>query len=377
MSEMKPTRAAQSVAVLGAALLLGGCAGSGALRADAEAGDYLLTVTRPGHLQVIDAASHKLLRRCDVPGRFGSGALAPSPDGRRAYVLSNAWEDVVGFDLATCEVVFSAKQSAGPVHVKSFQSIAVSPDGKELYTVKNAVEHKADRMQVLEPQLAVYNIADGLGAKPVRSFPVPRRITKIAATGTGEVILGGADLQAIDVHSGAIRTVSALASWERGPGWAPPDAFAMHSQGEHVGEYVMPYVTAQFKDDKQDPATADWWWGMSRVDLATGKAEQSEIFPFEFIVFTIVSDPRDRNIFYGAFNTVSKHDVAKKETLAKVDLDRTYYAINISRDGRKLYIGGGSNQISVHDSETLAQVDTITLSGDMATSDLRIAHRGR
>lgn len=335
--------------------------------------EYLLTVTRPGQLHVMDMTSHAILRSCDIPGKFGSGAMAVSPDGRVAYVLSNMWEDVYGFDISNCRIVFSAAQSSDNVKVKSFQSIAVSVDGTELYTVQNPVRHLSDRMEVLEPRLAVFNIADGLDAKPVRTFPVKRRITKIAATGTGEVILGGADIEAIDAKTGVTRVVTALASWDRGPLWLPPDAFAMHSQGEHVNEYIMPYVTARFRSEDQDFETAEWWWGMSRVDLDTGEAEQMETIPFEFIIFTFVTDPHDSNILYGAFNTVSKHDIAKKETLLVEQLPHSYYSVNISGDGKKLFIGGAGNDISIHDTATLSKIGGIQLPGDMSTADLRVA----
>ncbi len=373
MSSIKPHRTAALAGLLGAAVLAAGCATKTMAPTAGVTDEYLLTVTRPGQLQVMDMQAHAILRSCDIPGKFGSGSIAPSPDGRTAFVLSNMWEDVYGIDIETCEVVFSAIQSGGDIRVKTFQSVAVSVDGRELYTVQNPVRHLPDRLEVLQPQLAVYNIADGLNAQPARTFPVNRRITKIAATATGEVILGGADVEAIDPRTGATRVVTALANWDRGPLWLPPDAFAMHSQGEHVNEYIMPYVTARFESEEWDFDAAEWWWGFSRVDLATGRAEQMEIFPLEFIIFTMVSDPNDRNILYGAFNTVSRHDVAKKETLAVEPLDHTYYAINISGDGSKLFIGGAGNDISIHDSASLAKIGSIQLPGDMSTADLRVA----
>lgn len=365
-----------TVGLLGAAALLAGCA-TPAHKAAATDAEYLLTVSRPGLLHVIDMKTDRIARSCEVPGKFGSGALVPSPDGRHAFVLGNLWEDVYGFELETCKVVFSARQSVADVTVKTVQSLAVSADGSELYTVQNPVRRGADRFEVMQPRLAVYRIADGLDAQPVRSFPVKRRITKIAATAGGEVILGGADVEAIDVRSGALRTVSALASWDRGSRWLTPDAFAMHSQGEHLNEYVMPYVTAKFADDKQDMASAEWWWGMSRVDLDTGKAETREIFPFEFVIFSLLADPRDRNILYGAFNTLSKHDIASKQTLKVVELDHTYYSVQISRDASRLYVGGAGSTISIHDSGTLEKIGSIQLPGDMSTADVRVAYKRR
>ncbi|MBP0048306.1 quinohemoprotein amine dehydrogenase subunit beta [Marinobacterium sp. AK62] len=368
---MKLTNMFKSAGLIGS-LALG--AGLSAVASTAMADqEYLLTVTRPNQLHVIDMSTNEIARTCDIPGPFGSGAMAVSRDGTHAYVLGNNWEDVYGFDIRTCEMTFSAVQSTPTVQVKSFQSVAVSADGKELYTVQNPIKKHLDRFEILEPRLAVFNIEDGLNAEPVRTFPVDRRITKIAATETGEVILGGADVKAINPDTGETRVVTKLANWERGPLWLPPDAFAMHSQGEQANEYIMPYVTAKFDSEEWNFETAEWWWGMSRVDLATGKAERMETIPFQFIIFNFITDPRDPNILYGSFNTLSKHDISTNETLAVHEMPHTYYNLNISGDGETIYVGGTSSDISIHDSETLDKIGSIQLTGDMTTSDLRVA----
>ena len=368
---MKLTQMFKSTALAGS---LGAAALMSAVAPAAQAAqEYLLTVTRPGHLQVIDMATNKVERTCDVPGNFGSGSIALAPNGKTAYVLSNGMEDVYGFDIRSCDITFHAAQSTPTLKVKSFQSVAVSPDGTELYTIQNPFGLKRDRFTVEQPRLAVFNVADGVGAKPIRTFPVDRRITKIATTAQGEVILGGADVKAINPDTGEVRMVTPLQNWEKGPLWLPPDAFAMHNQGEQSNEYIVPYVTAKFDSEEWNFETAEWWWGMSRVDLETGEAERMEIVPFQFIVFNFISDPRDPNILYGAFNTLSKHDISKQETIAVKEMPHTYYDLNISADGKTIYVGGTSSDISVHDSETLEKIGSIQLSGDMSTSDLRVA----
>jgi hypothetical protein len=112
---------------------------------------------------------------------------------------------------------------------------------------------------------------------------------------------------------------------------------------------------------------------MSRVNLETGEAERVETVPFQFIIFNFISDPRDPNILYGSFNTLSKHDISKHETLLVHEMPHTYYNLNISGDGKTIYVGGTSSDISIHDSETLEKIGSIQLSGDMTTSDLRVA----
>lgn len=369
----KKTTLRALLVLAGVGLSLSGCHNNVKQAAATAPHEYLLTVTRPNQLQVIDTQTNDISRSCDIPGYFGSGSIATSPDGRIAYVLSNKWEDVYGFDITDCKMVFSAKQSTSEVTVKTFFSLSVSPDGKELYTIQNPVRQLDDRYEVMQPRLAVFDTTAGFDVKPNRSWPVDRRITKIATLDSGEVVLGGADLKALDPHTGKVRVISKLQNWERGPSWLTPDAFAVSSQGEHVGEYIMPYVTAKFTDESMNFETAEWWWGMSRVDLQSGSVEQRETVPFEFIVFSWVSDPHDSNIIYGAFNTLSKHDIKARKTLAVTDMAHTYYTINMTSDGGTLYVGGTSSDISVHDPKTLEKTGTIQLPGDMSTADMRLA----
>ncbi len=361
--------------LLGASALLAGCStvspSTTATTAATTPHEYLLTVTRPNDLHVIDMETNKVVRSCDIPGSFG-GQIALSPDNRIAYILSNGMENVYGFNIESCDLVFSAFQSSTNIKVKTFVSISVSSDGKELYTVQNPVKLLKDEFRVMPPVLAVFNTADGINAKPVRTFPVDRRITTIAAAANGEVFLGGGDLKAINPKTGKVRMVNALQSENR-PGWLTPDAFAMFNLGEQANEYILPYVTAEFTDDSMNFETAAWWWGMNRVDLATGESERMEFAPFEFIIFNVVADPNDKNIVYGAFNTLSKHDVKNKTVLGVKNLDHTYYNINISGDSKRLYIGGTSSDISIHDPDSLDKIGSIQLSGDMSTADLRVA----
>ncbi|MDI3326607.1 quinohemoprotein amine dehydrogenase subunit beta [Pontibacterium granulatum] len=368
---------------MGAAAMLAGCHNATTVAESAPATingmkagghEYILTVTRPNQLHIVDTETNQLVRTCDVPGVFGNGGIAMSPDGRIAYVMTNKWEDIYGFDITNCEIKFSAKQSYSNVQVKSFISMAVSADGKELYTVQNPVRKLTDRFETMEPRLAVFNTADGLNAKPARTFPVDRRITKIGSMQNGEVILGGGDLKAIDPKTGKVRMLKALQNWDRAPDkWVPPDAFAMHTMGEHVGEFIMPYFTIRWNGAPGDESKADFLWGHVRIDTKTGEVESIETVPFEFIVFNWVTDPNDKDILYGSFNQLSKHNVKTGETVKVQPMDHTYYNINMTGDGKTIYIGGTSSDISIHDAETLEKIGSIQLTGDMSTADLRLA----
>jgi len=60
-----------------------------------------------------------------------------------------------------------------------------------------------------------------------------------------------------------------------------------------------------------------------------------------------------------------------------VDLPHTYYAINISADGKEVYVGGTMCDVGVHSTETLERLATIEIPGcpDQALASFRIVNR--
>ena len=79
-------------------------------------------------------------------------------------------------------------------------------------------------------------------------------------------------------------------------------------------------------------------------------------------------------MLYGVYTQLSKHDVDKKELVKRIDLPHTYYVINISSDGKEVYVGGTNDDIGVYSTETLERIGEMIIpsGGDMTTSTLQI-----
>lgn len=333
-----------------------------------EVREYLVTMTKPNQLHLIDPEARKIVRSCDVGGDvFGPGTIQLSPDNRIAYVVHNRWEEVVGIDLTNCDEVFRAHGSTGNVRAKSITSLAISPDGKQVYVIWDRVEMNLDHYRVLEPQLAVYEANAGLHAEPVMTYPAPRQVTIMDADLEGNLYLAGADIYRMDPESGNIDTVIANRNWDR-PAFSGPDSLAIWPNGEVTREFLRPYTVAKLKEGEP----VSYHWGISRVDLDSGETENKEIGPMEFIVFSMVSDPNDPDTIYGAYTQLSHFDAEKKEIVKFVDLDHTYYSINISHDGETIYAGGASADIVIYDTE-FNKLGHVPMPGDMSTSTLKVA----
>lgn len=340
--------------------------------APALAKDYLVTVARPGNLVVFDAGARTVERDCPLDVHFMPGVIAMSPDGTIAYMLVNRWQDVVGIDIRTCEKVFFAKQSTDDVQRRSLASIAVSKDGAEIYTVRNPVRHLLDRYEVMEPELAVYDAGAGLEARPKAVHPAPRRSTVMATDKAGGVYIAGHDIFRVDPATGATEVAIANASWDR-PTYSPPDVLAFWPIGTQNHELMLMYTAAKFTDETQ-AEMADFVWGYSTVDLDTGATDIRDFASLEVLMFSAVRNPHARNELYGVYTQLSKHDVAKGELIKRIDLPHTYYVINISSDGKELYLGGTNDDIGVYSTETLERIGEMRIpsGGDMGVATLQI-----
>lgn len=350
------------------------CLGLSALPALAK--DLIVTVAKPDRLYVIDAAARSIETDCKLDFNLIPGVIAMSPDNSVAYILGNRWEDVFGVELATCKTVFSAHQSEGDIRRKTIASLAVSKDGKEVYTVRNPVRLLADRYEVMEPELAVYDTSAGLDAEPARSFPAPRRMTVMATGRDGTLYAAGHEIYAIDPKTGETTIKIANKSWDR-PTYSGPDVLAFWPIGTQADEFMLLYTAAKFTDATQSEI-ADFVWGYETVDLTTGESEIADFASLEVIMFSGVRDPNDKSKLYGVYTQLSKHDVEKKELIKRVDLPHTYYCINISSDGKEIYVGGTNDDIGVYDAETLERIGEILLpsGGDMAAGTMHVISTG-
>ncbi len=344
------------------------CLGAGL----AQAKEYLITTSKPNLLHIVDPAARKVDRTIEMPGT-GPGALSVAIDEKKAiaYVLANSWGSVIGIDLRSGKQVFRADLSEGGRRVRAIQGLDVSPDGKELYVNCLPVRMDLGEYHVEPTYIGVYNTADGVGAKPVRRIPIPRRVVMLLASEDGSKLYAlGHEMYVFDPKTGQrlgehkIRTRDVA---DR----SPPDILDFWNQWEQSGVFSTPYFTADTSKPDTDPGA--FRMGMLTLDLAKHEFRMAEYENFEVIIFSTVVNPVRRHEVYGVYSQLSKIDIRENKLIARKDLDHTYYAVNVSADGKELYAGGTLNDIAIYDTETLERLGTIKIpGGNMALSSMRM-----
>lgn len=335
--------------------------------------EYMMVANRPSQIHVVDLETNAIYKSCDVPGDFGPGTLQMAPDNKTGFILTDHYETIYGVDLDTCAVTFSAKMSQqANERAKVMYSMALSPDGKELYAIQTPTLLFPDHYEVKDPRLAVYEVASGLEARPVRTFPVPRQITVMQTAADGTLYMAGADIYKMDVSSGQVDVAIPSRNWAR-PLYAPPDVLNVWPIQTPQKEFMVMYSTAKFTDETYNMDTAEWLWGYFSVDLKTGKTETTDYAPFTEIYFTGVRSPKDPNILYGVLNHLAKYDIKEQKLLKSADIAHSYYTVMLNHAGTKVYTGGTFNDIAVWDADTLEQTGTIELpGGDISPSTAQV-----
>jgi hypothetical protein len=76
------------------------------------------------------------------------------------------------------------------------------------------------------------------------------------------------------------------------------------------------------------------------------------------------------------YTTLSSIDVAGHRLEKRVPLDHTFYDINLSSDGREIFIGGTECDVGFYDAQTLDKKAILKLPGcaDQSVSTLRVIH---
>jgi quinohemoprotein amine dehydrogenase beta subunit len=344
------------------------CAGA-ASRADA--GDLIVTGAKPDHLFVIDAASRTVRSDLRIPGANGIvGAVIISPDHKTVYVLVDRMERIVGLDIASGREVFRAVLSTPDERVKSFFSMVLTPDGKELIVHEMPTKLLPNEYVAEDTRFAVYRTNAGLEAKAVRTFPAPRRVHMLLMRPSGRSFYAvGFNLDEFDVKTGKLLGTRGIQQWNL-PEHGQPDLLAFWPVTEPTGVWTSPVYSDLKKGGETVPTTA-----LMSLDLKSGELSYEDFEPFSALIFATVLSP-DRKHAYGVYTTLTSIDVPGHRLEKRVPLDHTFYDVNLSTDGSEIYTGGTQCDVGIYDAATLAKKAVVKLPGcpDQSISTLRVFH---
>ncbi|MEC4722810.1 quinohemoprotein amine dehydrogenase subunit beta [Noviherbaspirillum sp. CPCC 100848] len=344
---------------------------------DAAAREYLVTAAKPNFVVVVDAAARKVERTIPIPNTtMGNSptAIAVSKDGKRAYVIHNAWKSVSGLDLQTGEEVFRADLSDANMRAMATYGIDLSPDGKELSVFVVPVRMLPGSYKVEETYIAVFDTAAGKQATPLRKMLAPRGTTVLAYAPDGKTLYSfNGDWTTWDVKSGTQTGKITFLNRER-ENYGKPDTLALWPQWEQSNIFATPYYQTRTDLKEGDPGYSKA--GIMTFDLVTREQSYKDFEDASVVLFSSVVNPIRRNEVYTVYTQLTATDIKTGKIIKRLDLDHTFYNVNVSSDGKEIYIGGTQNDIVVYDSSNFKKLANIKLpTGDQVLSSLRIVDR--
>jgi len=337
--------------------------------------DYIVTGAKPDRLFVIDPRTRTVVSEFHIPDANDYVAtIVPSPDGRIAYVLTNKLESIAGIDLSTGKQVFRADLSSPGERVKCLFGFDVTPDGRELIVYELPARLGLAEYQAEDTRFAVFRTADGLGAKPVRQFPAPRRVHMLLSRKDGKSFYAfGFDLHEFDRRSGRELGVRGIRSWGY-PEHSTPDLLAFWPESAPTGVFVTPvYSSVPNPVAGGEPIART---ALMSLDLRSGALQYHDFEDTSALIFSTIQSPT-RPEAYGVYLQLSKIDTRTHTVTGRVDLEHTYYATLVSTDGKEVYAGGAMCDVTIFDAETLATKANLRLPGcpDQSLASMRLIRR--
>ncbi len=323
----------------------------------AQEREFMVMGIHPHAVIVVDTRKDEVVAEIPVHGRAPK-EIECSRDGKYLYVTTEGRSQIEVVDFVNRKVE-DIIRLAPPGYKFVIYGTALSGDGKVLYVHVKPVRLLPDEYRAEAPEI----LALDLNTHKTRKIAeVPEGIGALVALGDGKRLMGwGRDLYFVDIAQGKITERFPLQTPV--PDHGPLDSLPLFVQYDQTGIFSVPYYTT-------NPVNGKNVMGLANVDVKSGKTDLIELGPAVPLFSAVVSPDRKRA--YAVMNQLVAVDLESRRVTNVIDLDRTKYVTNISRDGRKLYVSGAGPFMDIYDTQTLKQIKKIELSGDGSVTALRV-----
>ena len=196
-----------------------------------------------------------------------------------------------------------------------------------------------------KPVVAQFELATG---KLLRSVEVPWGVAHLVSVKGGKMLYAfGKDLYKIDTSGSDLKVVETVPMFDKGMNILPFWDYAF----DNGGVASMNYYTEKFM-------------GLLLVDQQSGDIDDIVLKGEPAMAYSVVLAP-DRKKAYAVMDDLTVIDLAKKTYVASVPIkEGTCYGVNVSADGRKIYVAGGGSTLTIFDAQTLKPLKVLQMASD-------------
>lgn len=334
-------------------------------------GDGLLYIgTYAADIHVVSETDFSVVAR--IPAAAGiPGGLLATPDGRLLVAPTIDYEWVEVFDVETRQSIdrFTLSERNAKVRI---QSMAVHPDGRHVVLMTRRYEKLRDRWDIGDTRLFLYDMQEH---REVREIPWPggereenRASFEFSADGRHFFFFKD------DVHIYETDTYTEIDPWDMGgvldQGLGDLRFGFSFTPREEPGWYAGFF---RINEEIQDRTVI----GVARANPIERRVETRVLGPADSGPSSSFALAPDRRRAYALRSEVGNYQ------LWRIDLEtgathhvpfpgRPRMSLDVSSNGRLLYIYTAGNTIDLYDAETLEYRDTVELDADMTIGRLWI-----
>jgi DNA-binding beta-propeller fold protein YncE len=209
------------------------------------------------------------------------------------------------------------------------------------------MSRRTERGEVVigKPVVAEIDLATG---KIVGSVEVPWGVARLVTVKGGRWVYAlGKDLYKIDASGGAMKVTETMPMFDKKWNILPLWDYAWESGGMALMNYYTPEIM-----------------GLLTIDEKTGEIGDTPVKGDPILAYSVTFSP-DRKTAYGVMDDLSVIDVVNKKYGPAVPLkEGTSYAVNLSADGKKIYVGAGGSTITIYDAGSLKPLKVLQMATD-------------
>ena len=292
-------------------------------------------------IQVIDGDTDAIV--ADIPIKGATREADLTADRRHLYVATNR-HLVNKVDLQANRVV-STVDLSGDGWDRFMFGFVLAADGRTAYGA--LMSRRADKGEAIvgKPVVAQFELDTG---RILRSVEVPWGIAHLVSVRDAKGIYAfGQDLYKIDTTGADLRVVETVPMFDKGINMLPFWDYTF----DNGGVASMNYYTATSM-------------GVMLVDQRTGAIDDIVLKGDPAMAYSVVLAP-DRRKAYAVMDDLTEIDLAKKTYLRSVPIaEGTCYGVNVSSDGKKVYVGAAGSTLTVYDAQTLKPIKVLQMASD-------------
>ncbi len=294
-----------------------------------------------GMIQVVNGDTDAIVADIPVDGWIRESDF--TADRKFMYVVTKR-HLIHKIDLARNQVV-STIDVGGDGWDRFIYGFDLAPGGKSAFVnLLSRTTHKGEAV-VAPPMLAQIDLEDG---RIMRSIEVPWGSTSLVSVkNSTNIYVIGKDIVKVDVSGEEMKVIGAYPMFEKKWNILP----LWDNTMENGGVFMVNYYTPELM-------------GLLSIDSSNGEITDTPLEGAPVFAYSVMLSP-DKKKVYAVMDELTVIDLESRTYEHVIPIPGgTNYAINVSSDGKKIYVSGGGATTTVYDARSLKPITVLQMETD-------------